>query len=94
MYYGLPLHCLHREFNQLAVIFQKLRKKVTSCNIAKQALGEASWNEAIIVYSRKLLEPESLRRGQEGHNYFESIGGLEVVRSVVVDFLHFFLTTF
>ena len=96
LHHLLPLHHLQREFPQCAAILIRELEQVASCNIAKRALGYASWDESIIVRSRQLLEPESLWREQVGQDYFESIGGLEAVRSVIVDtgFFHPFLTTF
>ena len=96
LYHWIPLHRLQREFPQCANILTRELEQVASCNIAKRALGYASWDESIIVRSRQLLEPESLWREQVGQDYFESIGGLEAVRRVIVDtgVFHTFLTIF
>ena len=96
LYHRLPFHCLQREFPQLATVFHGVRKQVASCNVAKRALGKASWDESGIVRSRQLLESEGLGGRQEGQDNLESMGRLEAPRSVIVvaGFLHTFLTTF
>jgi hypothetical protein len=90
------LHCLQREFPQLAVIFHRVREKVAFCNVAKQALGEASWEKTSIVRLRQLLEPDSLGGPQEAQDILEKVGRLEATRSVVIltGYLHPILPSF
>ena len=89
------MHCLQREFPQLAAFFHRVREQVASRNVAKRALSKASWDETVIVCSRQLLESEGLGGPQERQDILEKVGGLEMTRSVVVaaSFFHPFITT-
>jgi transcriptional regulator with XRE-family HTH domain len=90
---SLPFQFLQREFPQLATavwLTISVKEQVAFCSVAKRALGEVSWDKTGIVIMRQLLETDGFRLGQEGQDFLEKVGGLEMTRIFVVAarFLH------